>query len=488
MSGRKRHPRGAAEAPPTRNTDAANRGEGEEADYAHFEAMWHKNLSKCSDDDDSDKGEAEEPLNGEDWTCGCGNVVPGRSKRCGKCWKWKGGKMKGEKEAARSTSEKDPEFAASNGRRGKGPQRKRRRAPPQAGRENDTKTKGGGKEGERAGASAKGRNLCSPRDRWSQPLYQHWSIPQIDDLVGWATSHRGTDKTSRPASDSIDGDEGRRLGLAHLLMSPPPPSHMAFLRHRIKERRGENPPGGGKGKRKRNKTATGGLGIDGLESMSTSAHVATGMAVEEALTMALMPLAEAHVARCRRLQRGKRTTGSRKEGRPSTRRRDDDPFHAWTLPPAEAIAALAREGSAEGRTALTSLLGKHPDVVAKHASPTVAKEVAPKMEEDSSDGSGSSGSSEVGDSESEEEDPEELASKEGASSDGSESENEDKTPAADSSDSDGEEKDSDGSVSGSGSVKSSAAEDASSDNSDGSDSRDSGSEDSEGESENAQRY
>ena len=80
-------------------------------------------------------------------------------------------------------------------------------------------------------------------------------------------------------------------------------------------------------------------------NMDTSAYVAVGMAVEEVLTMALMPLAEAHIERCRRLERQKNCDATATE--PCARKIPTmDPFHSWTLPPAEAMVQLARDGAA----------------------------------------------------------------------------------------------------------------------------------------------
>ncbi|KAL7551731.1 hypothetical protein ACHAWF_014916 [Thalassiosira exigua] len=184
-------------------------------------------------------------------------------------------------------------------------------------------------------------------------LYRHCSIAEVDNLVGWATSHHGN--VSDSATSTSMADE-RRLGLCHLPMAPPPPSHVAFLSRRIKERLGghsSSPVVSAFAVKGENCTAAVQMG-EGVEispslsnvamAMDTSAHVAVAMAAEEALTAELLPLAQAHVRRCRRLERkGK----GRKPGQAPVKGFADgtDPFHAWTLPPGEAIAILARDGS-----------------------------------------------------------------------------------------------------------------------------------------------
>jgi hypothetical protein len=71
------------------------------------------------------------------------------------------------------------------------------------------------------------------------------------------------------------------------------------------------------------------LSLDDLyETMDFTALMGTGVAWEEVMTAHLLPLARAHVARCRRLEQ---------------RNHHGTAFHEWTLPPAEAIVQLARE-------------------------------------------------------------------------------------------------------------------------------------------------
>jgi len=89
-----------------------------------------------------------------------------------------------------------------------------------------------------------------------------------------------------------------------------------------------------------------------LKQCDTSAQVAIGMVLEEAMTAALLPLAEYHVRRCRQLeaqedqQRAKagEVTATNRLGKKfmlavDNRRQDNEifAFHQWTLPPEEGI-------------------------------------------------------------------------------------------------------------------------------------------------------
>mmetsp|Transcript_8252 Transcript_8252/g.20289 ORF Transcript_8252/g.20289 Transcript_8252/m.20289 type:complete len:600 (+) Transcript_8252:121-1920(+) len=102
--------------------------------------------------------------------------------------------------------------------------------------------------------------------------------------------------------------------------------------------------------------------------LDASAYVAVGTAVEEVLTAALMPLAHAHVGRCRRLERDKNRDrkSCQKRSLSADSLMGDDPFHVWTLPPVEALARLAmalsdddNECAKYSGAALVSLLDRH---------------------------------------------------------------------------------------------------------------------------------
>ena len=103
--------------------------------------------------------------------------------------------------------------------------------------------------------------------------------------------------------------------------------------------------------------------------MDISAYIAIGMAIEESLTRSLMPLAYKHVERCRRLELERRNTSSSVSGGivdssmntntnelTHQKRRLSDPCHAWNLPPAEAVAELAKDGCTTS-DAVVELLG-----------------------------------------------------------------------------------------------------------------------------------
>jgi len=95
------------------------------------------------------------------------------------------------------------------------------------------------------------------------------------------------------------------------------------------------------------------------KSLDTSAMVAIGMALEEMVTMALLPLAAKHVARCRRIEDDEaqrqpeqedEKSGISDEGndvpreviRPQDNRKQTA-FQDWTLPPEEALLKLFTE-------------------------------------------------------------------------------------------------------------------------------------------------
>lgn len=157
-----------------------------------------------------------------------------------------------------------------------------------------------------------------------------FAFSEIDELIGWATSYGvffGKDS-------QLATRQEEPLGLlAHLPVAPPPPSHLAYLHRRISDR----------------------YSTAAKINMDSSAYVAIGMAVEEALTMALMPLAEAHVDRCRRLEREE--SSKCRETTHLLWSKGLDPYHEWTLPPGEAIAELASNG--QNVHALAPLLDRY---------------------------------------------------------------------------------------------------------------------------------
>lgn len=76
-----------------------------------------------------------------------------------------------------------------------------------------------------------------------------------------------------------------------------------------------------------------------FKSLDDSALVALGIVWEEMMTASLLPLAQQHVARCRRLVHNSVSFKSSDDVVHTT-----DPFQEWTLPPEQAIWRLANEG------------------------------------------------------------------------------------------------------------------------------------------------
>eukprot|EP00970_Alexandrium_tamarense_P002706 scaffold377_cov193-Alexandrium_tamarense.AAC.15 len=143
-------------------------------------------------------------------------------------------------------------------------------------------------------------------------IYKHMSIPQIDEFVGWANTSSGVTNVTSTAKDSA-------AQLEHVPMAPPPPSQVQFLMHRFGERYSD------KASEKEHLWS----------NFDPSALVSMGVAVEEMMTSALMPLAKAHVLRCRRLETEQSTFNlDRSKGS----------FTAWTLTPSEAVTELENDG------------------------------------------------------------------------------------------------------------------------------------------------
>ena len=219
-----------------------------------------------------------------------------------------------------------------------------------------------------------------------QTLYHNMSIAQVDQLVGWA--HSLSDNTNNH-NCNIDNVSERERGIVELThtstaAAPPPPSHIAYLQHQISnrlktgnsaatedisdERRDRRSEDINIRVRDVDTSTYSTISKHNHNNMDTSTYIAIGMAIEERLTKSLMPLARAHVERCRRLELERDTSsvsggidlGSNRmntnELTHQKRRLASDPFHAWTLPAAEAVAELARHGYATSN-AVSELLG-----------------------------------------------------------------------------------------------------------------------------------
>lgn len=179
---------------------------------------------------------------------------------------------------------------------------------------------------------------CSNRERDVKlAVYENMPIPNIDHLVGWATSHRpchGNDPT-----DTRNISELLHLEMKHITSPPPPPSQVEFLLRRF-GRRVTRSAG--------RKHSSGGPCIELAKRMSPSAGVAFGIAVEDIFTVALMPLAKKHVTRCRYLENQIDRCTSNIDGNVESsvgKSGDIDPFVAWTLCPQDAIADFKKKPS-----------------------------------------------------------------------------------------------------------------------------------------------
>ena len=219
-------------------------------------------------------------------------------------------------------------------------------------------------------------NIAGIESKYDVPLYEHISKHQLNTLLGSAASHCGNDDNNIDTTASAEKEGG--IDLSHLPMAPPPPSQVAFLQQHMSQRLQNNNNANYKlddigEKKKGNNCETATTTKQNNHTMHVSAYVAVGMAVEEALTTRLMPLAKAHVERCRRLERK-----AHDDDHAAERRREEsitktqsshkklkllkrlaaakDSFDAWTLPPAEAVMQLARDGTIKGNDSLTSLL------------------------------------------------------------------------------------------------------------------------------------
>ncbi|KAL3797698.1 hypothetical protein HJC23_000243 [Cyclotella cryptica] len=187
-------------------------------------------------------------------------------------------------------------------------------------------------------------------------IYQHMSIDMIDDFVGWATSLSAKDRAKPTVKDSAmpegagEEDEAVYSGGIHVPKAPPPPSQIAFLRHRLQKALVERckvlyPDESMENHSKRAEVLLG--------CLDSSALVSIGITIEEVMTAALMPLAKAHVERCRRLERLNNLQshdGLEQEDKEGTTQSCMDPFVAWTLPIVEAITELARDESTNHET------------------------------------------------------------------------------------------------------------------------------------------
>ena len=216
-------------------------------------------------------------------------------------------------------------------------------------------------------------NIAGIKSKYDVPLYEHITKHRLDTLLGWAASHRGNDDNNIDTTASAEKE--REIDLSHLPMAPPPPSHVAFLQQHMSKRLKNNNDANNElddiGEKKKGNNCKTASTTQNNHKMHVSAYVAVGMAVEEALTTRLMPLAKAHVERCRRLERKVRDHATECRSEESITKTQSSQkklkllkrlaaakhtFDAWTLPPADAVMQLARDGTIKGNDALTSSL------------------------------------------------------------------------------------------------------------------------------------
>jgi hypothetical protein len=140
--------------------------------------------------------------------------------------------------------------------------------------------------------------------KWGRnPLTKYVSVPELDDLVGWATHQQ----SSVPVVDVNP--------LLSLPGAPPQPSLLMYLENTVSEILSAQ---------KRS---------DQWESFDQSALIAIGIALEEMITTNLLPLAQLHVNRCRQL-----------EAIPGN---EEKLFSEWTLPPEEAVEKLVEKAKSQ---------------------------------------------------------------------------------------------------------------------------------------------
>ena len=202
------------------------------------------------------------------------------------------------------------------------------------------------------------------------PLYERISRHQLNTLLGWASSHRRGNENNN-SDTKASSEKEREIDLSHLPTAPPPPSHIAFLQQHMSKRLQTNNEllGDVAGKKKKGSncnTATI-TTKQNNHNMHVSAYVAVGMAVEEALTARLMPLAKAHFQRCRILERKAHDLAECLREESITKIQSLQKkflqkklagaiLDVWTLPPEDVVMQLARDGTVKGNDALSSLL------------------------------------------------------------------------------------------------------------------------------------
>ena len=205
----------------------------------------------------------------------------------------------------------------------------------------------------------------------SEAIFEKINESDISTLVGLATTYATQEEADplRIGSDKLR-DQNPKMHNPLLMLSygpPLPPSYMKYIQSRAILKINQNDSDGSNFKRNFNSSCT------------DSAAVAIGMALEEAVTASLLPLAGLHVLRCRALEDMTINEGQdgvtqsplvdcstvtmaassySKERRcihpisgqgvsldlDKIKWKQDNPFDDWTLPPEEAIMKLLDQG------------------------------------------------------------------------------------------------------------------------------------------------
>jgi hypothetical protein len=176
-------------------------------------------------------------------------------------------------------------------------------------------------------------NTLANRNWGSVSVLRYAPHQEVDKLVGWATH---ITSNSRPletlAAEAGFANVNPLLHDGHST-GPLPPSHLNYLKEKARDMvRGKIvfPPSASRTGNEESPFKS----IAG--TFDASACVALGKVLQDMITANLLPLAEHHVHRCRRLEQQEELEG---EDRVKERRgqMEDCSFHGWVLPPEEAI-------------------------------------------------------------------------------------------------------------------------------------------------------
>lgn len=170
--------------------------------------------------------------------------------------------------------------------------------------------------------------------RWAKESLLRNIPHEVSGLIGWA--HHGTHSNGAEKQDELPFASSEPNPLLEVEpASPLPHSHLDYLQELGRDLVRGKPENPNISKAKVMDKSLECI----LDSFDTSASVAVGMLLEEMITANLLPLAEAHVRRCRQLEEGEANLEQRlkTEKYYLTSIHDNQSFREWTLPPEEAI-------------------------------------------------------------------------------------------------------------------------------------------------------